>query len=97
MSDKFPGCGEPLMSTLRITNIETLVTMDDQRQELHHTNLYIKDGYIHAIGVLTDMPAKADQELDLSGHIVSPGFVNTHHLFNQTLTRAVPRKLLIST
>jgi cytosine/adenosine deaminase-related metal-dependent hydrolase len=79
------------MSTLRIRNIETLVTMDDQRRELHHTNLYIKDGFIHAIGALTDMPAKADEDLDLSGHIVFPGFVNTHHHFYQTLTRAVPK------
>ncbi|MFU8827338.1 MAG: 8-oxoguanine deaminase [Brevefilum sp.] len=79
------------MSTLRIKNIATLVTMDDQRRELHHTNLYIKDGFIHKIGALTDMPAKADQELDLSGHIVFPGFINTHHHFYQTLTRAVPK------
>ena len=79
------------MASLLIKNIESLVTMDDQRQELHHTNLYIKDGFIHAIGPLTNMPAKADQELDLSGHIVFPGFVNTHHHFYQTLTRAVPK------
>jgi cytosine/adenosine deaminase-related metal-dependent hydrolase len=79
------------MSTLKIKNIATLVTMDDQRRELHHTNLYIKDGFIHTIGALGDMPAKADQEIDLSGHIVFPGFVNTHHHFYQTLTRAVPK------
>ncbi|MBW6466519.1 MAG: 8-oxoguanine deaminase [Brevefilum sp.] len=79
------------MPTLLIKNIEMLVTMDDQRRELPHTNLFIKDGFIHAIGPLTDMPEKADQELDLSGHIVFPGFVNTHHHFYQTLTRAVPK------
>jgi 8-oxoguanine deaminase len=79
------------MPTLLIKNIEMLVTMDDQRRELPHTNLYIKDGFIHAIGALKDMPEKVDQELDLSGHIVFPGFVNTHHHFYQTLTRAVPK------
>jgi 8-oxoguanine deaminase len=79
------------MPTLLIKNIEMLVTMDDQRRELSHTNLYIKDGFIHTIGALTNMPEKADQELDLSGHIVFPGFVNTHHHFYQTLTRAVPK------
>ena len=79
------------MTTLLIKNIETLVTMDNQRRELQHANLFIKDGFIHAIGALTDMPAKADQEIDLSGHIVFPGFVNTHHHFYQTLTRAVPK------
>jgi 8-oxoguanine deaminase len=79
------------MPTLLIKNIELLVTMDDQRRELPHTNLFIKDGFIHAVGALTDMPEKADQELDLSGHIVFPGFINTHHHFYQTLTRAVPK------
>jgi 8-oxoguanine deaminase len=79
------------MPTLLIKNIEMLVTMDDQCRELPHTNLYIKDGFIHAIGALKDMPEKVDQELDLSGHIVFPGFVNTHHHFYQTLTRAIPK------
>jgi 8-oxoguanine deaminase len=79
------------MSSLLIKNIELLVTMDDQRRELHHTHLFIKDGFIHAIGALSAMPEKADQELDLSGHIVFPGLINTHHHFYQTLTRAVPK------
>jgi len=32
----------------------------------------------------------ADEILNLRGHIVLPGLVNTHHHFYQTLTRAVP-------
>ncbi len=79
------------MTTLILKNIETLVTMDEQRRELQHTNIYIKDGFIQAIGGLNDMPEIVDQVLDLSGHIVFPGFVNTHHHFYQTLTRAVPK------
>jgi len=79
------------MPTLLIKNIAMLVTMDDQRRELPHTNLYIKDGFITTIGDLADMPETADQVLDFSGHIVFPGFINTHHHFYQTLTRAVPK------
>ena len=78
------------MSTLLLKNIEVLVTMDDQRRELHHTNLYIKDGFIQAIGDSHELPESADEILDLSGHIVFPGLINTHHHFYQTLTRAVP-------
>ncbi len=78
------------MTTLLLKNIDTLVTMDDQRRELKHTNLFIKDGFIQGIGDLQDLPQEADEILDLRGHIVFPGFVNTHHHFYQTLTRAVP-------
>jgi len=79
------------MSSLLIKNIHTLVTMDDHRQELQNTNIFIKDGFIHAIGDLQDLPGSADEVLDFSGHIVFPGFINTHHHFYQTLTRAVPK------
>ncbi len=79
------------MTTLLIKNIAVLVTMDDQRRELQDTNLFIKDGFITAIGDAQDMPDTADEIMDLKGHIVLPGFVNTHHHFYQTLTRAVPK------
>ncbi|HEY9121592.1 MAG TPA: 8-oxoguanine deaminase [Brevefilum sp.] len=79
------------MSTLLLKNIEVLVTMDDQRRELKNASLFIKDGFIQAIGEEKDLPKNADQVLDLKGHIVFPGLVNTHHHFYQTLTRAVPK------
>jgi cytosine/adenosine deaminase-related metal-dependent hydrolase len=79
------------MPTILIKNIEMLVTMDDQRRELSHTNLYIENGFIKAIGDTQELSESIDQVLDLSGHIVFPGFVNTHHHFYQTLTRAVPK------
>jgi len=79
------------MSTLLIKNIDTLVTMDNERRELQHASIFIKDGFIQAIGSAQDLPNAADEVLDLSGHLVLPGFVNTHHHFYQTLTRAVPK------
>lgn len=39
---------------------------------------------------MSELPQTADEVLDLKGHIVLPGLVNTHHHFYQTLTRAVP-------
>jgi cytosine/adenosine deaminase-related metal-dependent hydrolase len=79
------------MSTLLLKNIDILVTMNDERRELKNASLFIKDGFIQAIGDPDHCPDQADQVLDLSGHIVFPGFVNTHHHFYQTLTRAVPK------
>ncbi len=38
----------------------------------------------------SELPQTADEVLDLRGHLVLPGLVNTHHHFYQTLTRAIP-------
>ncbi len=78
------------MGTLLIRNAEILVTMDKQRREIPQGGLFIRDGFIERIAPTAELPAAADEILDLSGHIVLPGLVNTHHHFYQTLTRVVP-------
>lgn len=78
------------MSTLLIKNATVLVTMDDHRREIPRGGLFIRDGLIEKVASSSDLPAQADEVLDLSGHLVLPGLVNTHHHFYQTLTRAVP-------
>jgi 8-oxoguanine deaminase len=78
------------MSTLLIKNAQLLVTMDDHRREIPEGGLFIRDGFIEQVGQTSDLPATADEVIDLCGHIVLPGLVNTHHHFYQTLTRAVP-------
>ena len=78
------------MSTLLVKHAQVLATMDEQRREIADGGLFIEDGFITQVGATAELPAKADQVLDLSGHLVLPGFINTHHHFYQTLTRAVP-------
>lgn len=78
------------MATLLIRNATLLVTMDSQRREIPGGGLFIKDGFIQLVGSSAGLPTAADEVLDLTGHIVLPGLVNTHHHFYQTLTRAVP-------
>lgn len=78
------------MTTLLVKNAEIIVTMDGSDRELRNAAIYVRDGFIEAIGPLADLPKDADQMLDLKGHIVFPGLINTHHHFYQTLTRALP-------
>jgi 8-oxoguanine deaminase len=78
------------MSTLLIKNTTILVTMDGHRREITDGGLFVRDGFIEKIGATNELPSEADEVLNLSGHLVLPGLVNTHHHFYQTLTRAVP-------
>lgn len=77
------------MPTLLIKNAHIL-TMDDHQREIPKGGLFIRDGIIEQVGLTRDLPQSADEILNLEGHIASPGLVNTHHHFYQTLTRAVP-------
>lgn len=78
------------MSTLLIRNAALLITMDEQRREIAGGGLFAEDGFITRVGPSGDLPPTADQVVDMTGCIVLPGLVNTHHHFYQTLTRAVP-------
>jgi 8-oxoguanine deaminase len=78
------------MSTLLIKNAAVLVTMDDLQREIPEGGLYIRNGFIEKVGPTMDLPESADEVLDLQGHLLLPGLINTHHHFYQTLTRAVP-------
>jgi len=78
------------MSTLLVKNATILATMDEARREIPDGAIFVRDQVIEAVGKTADLPATADEVLDLSDHVVIPGLVNTHHHFYQTLTRAVP-------
>jgi cytosine/adenosine deaminase-related metal-dependent hydrolase len=78
------------MPTLLLRHAEVLVTMDPERREIGDGGLFAEDGWITQVGPTAELPRSADRVLDLSGHVVVPGLVNTHHHLYQTLTRAVP-------
>lgn len=78
------------MSTLLVKNAFLIVTMNDDRQEVPDGGLFIRDESIEQVGPSRELPTTADNILDLEGHIVLPGLINTHHHFYQTLTRVVP-------
>ncbi|HEY5895184.1 MAG TPA: 8-oxoguanine deaminase [Chthoniobacterales bacterium] len=78
------------MASLLARNAEVLVTMDGDRRELKNAGIYAENGIIRQVGPTAELPSTADTTIDLTGQIVLPGFVNTHHHLNQTLTRNLP-------
>src|SRR6056297_1195677 len=75
------------MSTILLRNAESVVTMDEKRRDITAGGVYIEDGRIAAVGPSEDLPDDADEILDLTGHVLVPGLVNTHHHMFQSLTR----------
>ena len=75
------------MSRIVLKHASHVVTMDDDRSELCDADIVLSDGVIEAVG--HDLQATGEF-IDLSGCVVTPGLVNTHHHLYQTLTRAVP-------
>ncbi|WP_299406462.1 8-oxoguanine deaminase [uncultured Roseobacter sp.] len=75
------------MTKLLLRGAAHILTMDDTRRELERADILIADGQIAAVGVSLQSDAPV---LDVSGCVVTPGLVNTHHHLYQSLTRAVP-------
>jgi 8-oxoguanine deaminase len=76
--------------TLLVRNARVLATMDATRREIPGGGLFAEGNRITAVGTNAELPAAADRVLDLEGHVVVPGLVNTHHHMFQSLTRALP-------
>ena len=83
--------------TLLLKNADILCTMSEPRENESHIEseikgggLFARNGIIEAVGESSSMPQRADTIIDMKGHVVIPGMVNTHHHLFQNLTRAVP-------
>src|SRR5260221_13992461 len=70
------------MPSQLIKNTHLLVTMDDKRREIADGGLLVRNNVIEAVGKSADLESSyrdVDEVIDLTGHIVLPGLVNTHH------------------
>ena len=83
--------------TLLLKNADILCTMqeggdskDNCDVEIKGGGLFARNGIIEAVGESSSLPQIADTIIDMKGHVVIPGMVNTHHHLFQNLTRAVP-------
>lgn len=83
------------MTRTLLKNALAVATMDEQRRVLHNADIIVDGQRITAVGVGLAGAAQeshdCDATIDLTGQVVVPGLVNTHHHLYQTLTRAVPR------
>ncbi|WP_420993797.1 8-oxoguanine deaminase [Cupriavidus sp. 30B13] len=83
---------------LILLHADVLVTMDDRRREIADGALVAQGPAIAWVGASADLPPQyrrlvdegRAEVLDMRGHVVTPGLVNTHHHMYQSLTRAVP-------
>ena len=78
------------MATLLVKNIDILYTNDTDLGDMKDGAIFVRDNVIEQIGLTSELPTTADRVIDARGKFILPGFVNTHHHFFQTLTRAVP-------
>ena len=83
--------------TLLLKNADVLCTMSEPgenersiQSEIKGGGLFARNGIIEAVGESSSLPQIADTIIDMKGHVVIPGMVNTHHHLFQNLTRAVP-------
>ena len=63
------------MGTFLVRHAEVLVTMDGE--EIRDGGLLARDGWIEKVAPTVELPESADDVVDLAGHIVFPGLVNT--------------------
>jgi len=76
--------------TLLVKNARVLVTMDKARREIPNGGVYVEDNRIVQVAATDELPQTADEVIDLTGHLLMPGLINTHHHMYQSLTRAIP-------
>ncbi len=69
-----------------LRNADVVVTMDGS--DMTGADVLMRNGVIEAVG--PSLPADGAESVDVSGCVVTPGLVNTHHHLYQTLTKAVP-------
>ena len=77
------------MKTILINNPLCVATMDDAGTEFSGGHILIEDDKIRSIGP-EPLDILADQIIDGSDMVITPGFINTHHHLYQTLTRNIP-------
>lgn len=76
------------MADVILRGADVVLTMDDTRSRQRGVDIHLSGGVIAAIG--PDLVVEGAEIVNVSGCVVTPGLVNTHHHLYQSLTKAVP-------
>lgn len=89
-ADSIFNTGNVTLATLLLKHADVLLTMDSDEREFVDGGLFARDGVIEAVGPSSELPDVADRVVDLRGHVLIPGLINTHHHLYQNFTRLLP-------
>jgi len=78
------------VGTLLLSDATLVATFDDSGREIAGGSIYVRDNVIEAVESSESVKREADAVIDCSGMVLTPGLINTHHHFYQTLTRNIP-------
>ncbi len=78
------------MNTTLIRNAAYIYSCDGEDRAFRNGYILVRGNQVAEIGLEPCPIEGADRIIDASGCIVTPGFVNTHHHFFQSLTRGIP-------
>lgn len=78
------------MRTVLLHDADLVATFDDASRELRGGWVLLRGPAVEALGEAGTPLPEADERIDCRGMVLTPGLINTHHHFFQTLTRAVP-------
>ncbi len=78
------------MSTTLLRRARKIYTCDDHDRMIENGWVYIRDGRIVDLGEEPCPISEAHEEIAVDGCILTPGLINLHHHFFQSLARAMP-------
>ncbi len=76
------------MTDLLLRDARLVATVDDLRQEIPGGWVAITNGKVSGVGSAGSEPLNAAETVSVSGCLVTPGLINTHHHIYQNLTRS---------
>ena len=78
------------MTTILLRNADFIYTCDDENCAFRNGYIRVKGRQVVDVGSEPCPDEEADASFDLSGCLVIPGLINTHHHFFQSIARGIP-------